>query len=171
MSTKRVKSLGLVRSDEGRKGFLFKTNVILLLALIMIIFVVPVLPRQRELLISTLLCILVISGLYAADFSRTAFRILFTTGTLVILVTVANLLLPDIQNLNPLTFLFNTLFFIVVTVALVVHVARAREVDRSTLLSAINSYLLIGLSLSILFVILDLFVPGSFAQVDAPEAG
>ncbi|MEA3461831.1 MAG: potassium channel family protein, partial [Bacteroidota bacterium] len=65
----------------------------------------------------------------------------------------------------------NTLFFIVVTVALVVHVARAREVDRSTLLSAINSYLLIGLSLSILFVILDLFVPGSFAQVDAPEAG
>ena len=127
--------------------------------------------RQRELFITILLCTLVISGLFAADFSRAAFRILFSIGLLVIVVTVLNLLFPDIQYLHPFTFILNTLFFIVVTIALVAHVARAREVYRSTLITAINSYLLIGLTLSILCLILDIFVPHSFANIEVTEKG
>lgn len=171
MKTTKSNQRQLIRSGEEREGKLFRTNVILLLALLTIIFIVPCMSGQRELLISILLCTLVISGLFAADFSRAAFRILFSIGLLVIMVTVLNLLFPDIQYLNPITFILNTLFFIVVTIALVAHVAIAGEVHRSTLLSAINSYLLIGLTLSILFLILDLFVPGSFTQVDAVEGG
>lgn len=171
MKTTKSNQRYLIRSGEEREGKLFRTNVVLLLALFTIIFIVPCMSRQRELLVNILLCTLVISGLFAADFSRAAFRILFSIGLLVIVVTVLNLLFPDIQYLNPLTFIFNTLFFIVVTIALVAHVTNAREVHKSTLLSAINSYLLIGLTLSILFLILDLFVPGSFTQVDAVEGG
>lgn len=161
----------LIRSGEDRERILFNTNVVLLLALITIIFILPGMSRQRELLITILLCTLVISGLFAADFSRAAFRILFSIGFLVIILTILNLLFPDIQYLNPFTFILNTLFFIVVTIALVSHVASAGEVHRSTLLSAINSYLLIGLTFSILFLILDIFIPGSFIQVEAIEAG
>jgi len=68
-----------------------------------------------------------------------------------------------------LIFFLTTLFFIIVTIALVAHVAVAREVYSSTLICAINSYLLIGLTLSILFLILDFFIPGSFSQIDAAE--
>lgn len=171
MKTKVSKGRNLIRSGENREGKLLNNNVVLLLALIAIIFILPGLSRQRELLTTVLLCVLVISGLFAADFSRAAFRILFSTGFLVIIVTILNLLFPGIQELNPITFILNTLFFIIVTVALVSHVAKAREVYRSTLLSAINSYLLIGLTLSILFLILDIFVPGSFNQTDAAEGG
>ncbi|MCK4991329.1 MAG: hypothetical protein KAS29_12610, partial [Bacteroidales bacterium] len=123
---------------------MLRTNLVLLFALSMMIFVVPAMPRQANLFTSVLLCILVISGLFAADFSRAAFRILFSIGTLVVLVTLLNLVLPDSRNLNILTFFLNTLFFIIVTVALVSHVASTSTVYGFTLLCAINSYLLIG---------------------------
>ena len=51
--------------------------------------------------------------------------------------------------------------------ALVLHVAQTKKVFSSTLLSAINSYLLIGLTMSLLFLILEMFMPGSFNNVEA----
>jgi voltage-gated potassium channel len=167
MSTTKSKPRKLIRSDLDRNKVMLRTNLILLLALSMMIFVLPVIPWQANLLTSVLLSILIISGLFAADFSRAAFRILFSIGTLVILVTLLNLVLPYSRDLNVLTFFLNTLFFIIVTIALVSHVASAREVYGSTLLCAINSYLLIGLTLSILILILDIFLPGSFSQLDS----
>ena len=81
------------------------------------------------------------------------------------------MIFQEIRGLKILTFLLNTLFFIFVTIALVSHVAGARKVYSSTLLCAINSYLLIGLTLSILAMTLDLFNPGSFAQLDPMKEG
>ena len=167
MSTIKSKPRKLIRSGIERKKVLLRTNLVLLFALSMMIFVVPAMPRQANLFTSVLLCILVISGLFAADFSRAAFRILFSIGTLVVLVTLLNLVLPDSRNLNILTFFLNTLFFIIVTVALVSHVASTSTVYGFTLLCAINSYLLIGLTLSILFLILDIFLPDSFSQLES----
>lgn len=157
----------LIRSGSERKRGLLRPNIFLLIALSMMIFVVPLIPQKDSHLTRVLLGIVVVSGLFAADFSKAAFRILSTFGILVFLVTMLNLVLPDSRSLGVITFLLNTLFFIVVTSALVGHVARAKEVYGSTLLCAINSYLLIGLTLSILFMIMDLFYPGSFNQVQA----
>jgi hypothetical protein len=159
----------LIRAGAGRQGILLKTNLVLLLALSMIIFIVPAITRESLLLTRILLGIIVISGLFAADFSKTAFRILATVGTVVILTSAIDLFFPEKQNLNILVFFLNTLFFMIVTIALVAHVAGARVVDSSTLLCAINSYLLIGLTLSILFQILDLFIPASFMQIESAE--
>jgi voltage-gated potassium channel len=156
---------GLIRSGADRKKILLRTNVVLLLAISMLIFIVPVIPLKEHHLTRVLMVIVVASGLFAAEFSRAAFRILLTIGTMVILVTLSNLFLPDARNLSLITFTLNTLYFIVITLALVAHVASAKDVYGSTLLCAINSYLLIGLTLSILFLLLDLFVPGSFEQV------
>lgn len=171
MRTKISERRKLIRTSKGRERILLKTNVVLLLALCMIIFVVPAITRQSLFLTRILLAIIAISGLFAADFSKSAFRILATIVTLLILTSAVDLIFPESQNLSILTFFLNTLYFIIVTIALVAHVARAREVDSSTLLCAINSYLLIGLTLSILFMILDLFVPGSFSQIDATVEG
>jgi hypothetical protein len=161
----------LIRSGEGRRAILFRTNMILLIALAMIIFIVPAIPRQSLYLTRVLLGIIVISGLFAAEFTKTAFRILATVGILLIITSIINLIFPGSEHLDILVFFLNTLFFIIVTIALVAHVASAREVDSSTLLCAINSYLLIGLTLSILFLIMDLFIPGSFTKMDSSDAG
>ena len=159
----------LIRSGEGRQGILFKTNVVLLIALLLLIFIVPAIPSRGLHSARILLSVIVISGLFAADFSKTAFRILATIGTLVITATAVDLVFPDSQYLNILAFFLNTLFFVIVTIALVAHVTLAREVFSSTMLCAINSYLLIGLTLSIFLLILDLFIPGSFTQIEASE--
>jgi hypothetical protein len=164
----------LIRSGEGRQRILFYTNVILLVALIMLIFVIPAaanIRTQEYYLIRILLIVIVISGLFAAEFSRTAFRTLATIGSLVILVAVADMMFPEIEQLSIISFLLNTLFFIIVTVALVAQVAVAKEAYASTLLCAINSYLLIGLTLSLILLIVDLLEPASFTQVNATEGG
>ena len=166
---KSSKPKGLIRSGADRKKFLLKSNIILLLALSMMIFIIPVVPIKDSQLTRVLLGIVVVSGLFAADFSRTAFRALFTFSTLVIIVTLLNLVLHDSRVLSIMTFALNTLFFIMVTVALVAHVASAKEVYGSTVLCAVNSYLLIGFTLSLLLLIMDMFAPGSFSELDSGD--
>lgn len=161
----------LIKSGTDRNKFLLRTNLILMVSLVLILFFVPVIPLKDQRLTRLLLGIVVISGLFAADFSRIAFRVLATFGSLVLLVTFLNLVLPESRNLGAVAFLLNTLFFIMVTIALVAHVSTAKKVYGSTLLCAINSYLLIGLTLSILFLIMDIFYPASFNQVEAAETG
>jgi len=153
----------LIRSGTGRTKVLLRTNIILLTALALFIFIIPVIPEKEHYLTRILLCIVVVSGLYAADFSKTAFRILSGLGVLVILATLLNLILPEASNLTVLAFLLNTGFFVMVTIALISHVARAKKVYGSTILCAVNSYLLLGLTMSILMLILNLVVPGSFS--------
>jgi voltage-gated potassium channel len=162
---------GLIHLGPEKKMHLFKSNLVLLGSLVIIIFVFPVIPFKEHYLTRILFCTVVISGLYAADFSRKAFRILLTYGTLVVIATMLNMFFMRTGNFGILVFFLNTLFFIMVTIALVAHVATAREVYASTVLCAINSYLLIGLTLSILFLIMDLYFPGSFSEVDANNGG
>ena len=171
MSTTKSKPRKLTRSGEERNVILLNTNVVLSLALLMIIFILPAISNRGNFLSSILLGTIVISGLFAADFSKAAFRILFSIGSLVLVVTALNVVFPETRGLKILTFLLNTLFFILVTFALVSHVARARKIYGSTLLCAINSYLLIGLTLSILTMTLDLFNPWSFSQIDPMKEG
>lgn len=171
MSMAKTKENRLIKSETGRNPFLLKSNIVLLFALAMMIFVVPLFEIKENYLTRVLLVVVVASGLFAADFSRASYRILRTIGSVVILVTLMNLIWTDSRSLGGITFLLNTLFFIIVTIALIAHVAKAERVYKSTLLCAINSYLLIGFSLSLLFIILDLFVPGSFSEMDAAVGG
>ena len=159
----------LIRSGTGRRKILLRTNIILLLALLTMIFIVPVIHSVDHHFTKVLLGIVVVSGLFAADFNKTAFRFLFILGAVVILETMLSFFFFRSEYLADLTIILNILFFIVVTGALVTHVATAKEVYGSTLICAVNSYLLIGLTLSLLFVIMDMINPGSFTQVDSTK--
>ncbi|TFH26837.1 MAG: two pore domain potassium channel family protein [Bacteroidia bacterium] len=156
------KHMDLIRSGPGRQKSLLKTNIVLLIALSVLIFLMPVIPLDIPLLSRILLGLVVVSGLFAADFSSSMFRILLSFATVVIGVTVLGLFLSESDSLAYLTFSLNTIFFVLITIALITHVAGSTNVSSSTLLCAVNSYLLIGLSLSMLFIILDLTVPDSF---------
>lgn len=168
--TSSKNSRALIRSGLDRSKVLLRNNIVLLITLFLLLFFVPVIPGKGTLLTSLLLGTLVVSGLFAADFIKIAFRILATFGALVLVAIFLGHVFPDSRELKIISFLLITLFFMVVTIALAAHVSTAREVDGATLLAAINSYLLIGITLSILFMILDLFVPASFSQLDSGEA-
>lgn len=158
-----------IQSGPGRQKTLLRTNIILLVALLILIFLMPVIPFEARILTRALLVLVVLSGLLAAEFSRYTFRILLLFATGLISVIVLNVLFEQSDSLLYLAFSLSTLFYILITIALVTHVAGAEEVRSSTLLCAVNSYLLIGLSLSMIFILLELIIPGSFNIADADE--
>ena len=133
------------------------------------IFILPAIPFDYLLLTRIILILIVISGLFAAEFSLKLFRFLFGLSAIVIGISVVSIFQIHSRNLTIILFFLNTLFFTIVTVALVAHVAQANRVEGSTVICAINSYLLIGLSASMLIFILDLFVPNSFNIIAAKQ--
>jgi len=154
--------LSMIRSGPDRERSLLRTNITLLIALVVLIFLMPVIPIEFTLVNRTLLCLVVVSGLLAADFRRSVFKLLSGFASTVVAVTVLSLFFKQWDPLIYIAFSLNTGFFVVITIALITHVAGATNVKASTLLCAVNSYLLLGLSFSMLFIILDLIVPGSF---------
>lgn len=160
------KGMRLISYESGRQRNLMRTNILLLIALLVMIFFLPVIPLESHILTRLLLVMVVASGLFAAEFSRSLFRILFAVACVVIGISVLSLFQKDSDALTYLSFILVTAFFVVITIALVTHVAGSEKVSGATLLCAVNSYLLIGLTLSMLFIILDLVAPGSFGQID-----
>ncbi len=151
-----------IQSGPTRSITLLRTNVVLLIALLVLIFLMPAAPVEVFRITRILLCLVVVTGLLAAEFSRSLFRILLMFATAVISMIVFSIFFDQSDSLTYLSFSMSTVFFVLITIALVTHVARSSHVNSSTLICAVNSYLLIGLSLSMLFILLDLIVPGSF---------
>jgi voltage-gated potassium channel len=159
----------LIKTGTESRRNLLKFNLALLFSLLTMIFILPVIPFDGELLTRIILILIVISGMFAAEFNAKLLRFLLGLGTITLALTAISIFLVEARNLTIVVFVFNTLFFIIVTVALVSHVAQADKVGGSTVICAINSYLLIGLSMSLLIVILDLFAPNSFTNIPAEQ--
>jgi len=149
----------------GRKIKLWRNNIILLLSLGILIFVAPLLDHLNTFVANTSLILVVVSGIFVAEFKRHVFILLLFLGLLVILSMAISIIFPDNLALNIIPFFLVICSLTFSTVALVGHVGRAVKVDRSTILCAINSYLLMGLSASILFLMLDFAVPESFNNI------
>lgn len=156
------KKVGWIRSDAESRNNLGKFNIALLLSLLTMIFVLPVIPEEDPLITRVVLILVVGFGLFAAEFSRRIFRILFVLGAAVIGFTVITIFFIHSRNLSIIVFFINSLFFVIVTVALISQVAQAKKVEGSTVICAINSYLLIGLSSALIMAIIDLYASNSF---------
>jgi len=156
---------GLIRSTNDSQRKLLKFNLALLFSLSMIIFILPVIPYDDQFLTRAILILITISGLFAAEFNTKLFRFLAAFGGILIGISVISLFQIHLENLTIILFFLFTLFFIIVTVALVSHIAQAKKVEGSTVICAINSYLLIGLSSALLIIILDIFAPNSFNNI------
>lgn len=159
----------LIKAGTDSTRNLLNFNLALLFSLMTMVFILPVIPFDDQLLTRVILILIVISGLFAAEFQAKLLRFLLGLGAIVIGITVISMFQIHSVNLTIILFFLHTLFFIIVTVALVSHVAQAKKVEASTVICAINSYLLIGLSASLLLVILDLFAPNSFSNILAEQ--
>lgn len=171
MKNPKNNRLSLIQSGSEYNRNLWRNNVALLLALLVMIFILPLIPEMDRLLTKVVLFLIVISGLFAAEFSKRIFKILSLLGALVLCLTVLDFFLKNSNILDIASFVSTTLFFIVVTIALVTHVARAKTADGSTIICAINSYLLIGLSTTLVVAIIDLIAPHSFSALGMEQGG
>jgi voltage-gated potassium channel len=167
MNSQDKKSNKYITIVAGTKINLWRNNIILLLSLAILIFVAPLLDHLSTFVANTALILVVISGIFAAEFKRQVFYLLLFLGLLVILSTVISIIFPDNLALNLIPYFLVTCSLTFSTVALVGHVARAVKVDKSTVLCAINSYLLMGLTASILFLMLDYAIPESIINIQS----
>lgn len=158
-----------ISESHDREKNLWRNNLILLITLIGMVFIVPVLPLKEHFLFRTVLSIVVLSGLFAAEFSKKIFGILFSIGMVVISFLILSMFFPDSTRISIVAFSIFTIFIVLVTLALIFHIGTATKIERSTILCAINSFILIGLTAALLFLILDLFIPHSFTNIVAVE--
>lgn len=140
---------------------LWRNNIILFLALFLIIFVVPILPSTNNSLVNILLGVVIIFGVFAADFETRYFRVLLGIAVIVACLFFLGSILRDFWHLRTISFFLAVVTLILYTISLIYHIAQAKKVDKATLFVAINSYLLIGMTGSILLIIIDVFQPGS----------
>jgi len=167
MNLPAKKNNNFVTVIGGRKLNLWRTNIILLLSLGILIFVAPLLHHFSTFVTNTALLLVVVSGIFAAEYRPQIFKLLLFLVLLVILSMVISIIFPESIALNIIPFFLVTCSLTFSTVALVGHVARAVKVDKATVLSAINSYLLMGLSASILFLMLDYAIPESIINIQS----
>ena len=167
MNLQTSKPNRFITETIGRRIKLWRNNIILLIALFALIFVAPPIDHFSTFLTNTALIVVVISGIYAAEYKKRVFRILLSLGLMTLISMAVSFILPENRPLNILPFILVICSLTFSTIALVAHVSQARTVERSTVLCAINSYLLMGLTASVLFLILDFAVPASFTDLEA----
>jgi Ion channel len=152
-------------SRESRKH-LWRNNLILFFALMILIFVAPLMDHLGRIVTSTALVLVVIAGIFAAEYRKHVFNLLLSLGFLVLFSMALSILFPEQRLLLIITFMLIVLSLTLSTIALIFHMSMASSVEKSTILCAINSYLLMGLTASTIFIILDLFVPNSFINLE-----
>lgn len=165
MIPKKTKASTFISEASGRNKNLWRNNIILLLSLALLIFIAPLLDHLSEFIANIALILVVVSGIFAAEYQKKVFNLLFAFGFLVIISMATSLVFPGIKPLNVLPYLLVTLSLIFSSIALVAHVSVAKTVEKSTVLCAINSYLLMGLTASVLFLFLHFIEPESFKSI------
>jgi voltage-gated potassium channel len=148
---------------------LWRNNIILFLALFLIIFIAPILPANNNILVNILLGVVIIFGAFAADFETRFFRILLGIAVMVASLFFLGTILKDFWHLRTISFFLAVITLILYTISLIYHIAQAKKVDKATLFVAINSYLLIGMTGSILLIIIDVFQPGSVIDLQIQD--
>ncbi len=131
-------------------------NIALLISLCLIIFAHSFIKliALDHLVLDTLLSLLVVSGLTSLNFNKKKFIRLSYFGLTSILFTWVNYFVDTLVT-NFIAFVILVLFMIYITFSMISYVARTKEITAVLVLNAINSYLLIGLIGSFLFVLTD----------------
>jgi hypothetical protein len=143
-------------------------NLVLLLLLSLIIFVVPVFPREvHRPLFDILITLLLLVSVLAMDKSRKTLLVIAVAG--IALEWIASVL--SLEILEPISNLFNILFFVFIVTSLIVQIAKTRRATVLVILESINGYLLLGIVYSLTVTISMFFRPDAFSfSHEVPKA-
>jgi hypothetical protein len=143
-------------------------NLVLLLLLFLMIFVVPVFPRETHMLLyNCLITAVIFISVLAMDKSRKTLLVIAVAG--IALEWIASQLRLEI--LEPISNLFNVLFFVFIVTSLIVQIAKTKRATVLVILESINGYLLLGFVYSLTVTISMFFRPDAFSfSHEVPEA-
>jgi hypothetical protein len=147
----------------GIKTFILGRYGSLLLVLIGLLIFQPVVETfVGRALIEVLFIAALIAGLRAIDIDRGLFR--FQVFLLIIsVVCSATGKVLDNEELFTIGLIGESLFLFLVGLAILGDLFRARKVTGDSLAGAVCVYLLIGLIWTYLYLIIEIFIPGSFS--------
>lgn len=135
----------------------------LLIALVAFVTVVPVLEEmgQGRMILSIFYSTILLSAAYAVSESRGYFILaLILAGPAFVLRWINNFL--EGPWLAVVADVLTVLFLLLVAMLILTHVLRDEKVSREKIFGALSVYLLLGVIWSLLFMMVDFLVPGSF---------
>jgi tryptophan-rich sensory protein len=142
-----------------------KPNRLLYLLISLVLFLVAVPSLQGGLLGYSLLIIfytaVVLSGVYAVDYSK---RGLMVAVSLALLVTIATWSAPFVasQPFTTATLVFIILFLLFVARTIVAHLLRSKTITGNELCGAMSVYIILGIVWAVLYILVEQVAPSSF---------
>ncbi len=135
-----------------------RDNLILLFCLSFFIFIPPFLELQElnNLIFDILLSLLIVTGITSLKFRKEKLIRLSYFGLLTLTLIWINFFI-DSQITNIVTFIVLIFFLIYITYSMIYNVAQSEKITPILVLNAINSYLLMGIIGSFLFILSNVF--------------
>lgn len=143
---------------------LTRNNIILLTCLLVTIFFFPALSAHRLLLRDIIFTAIILSGIFSLDFAKKTRRILIASGTATICLSWLNFFVTN-DLLGFISFLSFFCFNLFITVFMIGHIARSKQVTGTIIVNSINCYLLIGILGAVLLAMTDI-VQNIFLKLD-----
>jgi hypothetical protein len=133
-----------------------KNNIILLIALFFFIFAQPIIKTEKlnTMVFDILISILIVSGITSLKFRKEKFIRLSYLGLFTFILLWTNYFVDTLIT-NLFTFSVLIIFMIYITYSMIYYVARNKKIKPVLVLNAINSYLLMGIISSFLFILTD----------------
>jgi voltage-gated potassium channel len=146
-----------------------KRFFILLVSILLTIGLTPFLEDfiQTKILLDIFLTVIFFAIIFAIG-SKRSHLIIASILVLPLVVSTWSYYFLEYHFISPISRIFGALFFGYAVVIILQIIARSAEVKRETIFAAIVAYLLIALMWSFFYMILESFIPGSFAF---PEQG
>ena len=133
-----------------------RNNLILLFSIFFLVFLYAFITESdlSHWIFDILLSALVLSAITSLNFRKKKFvRLSYFSSVTLLFIWIDHFVFSNESRI--ISFVVLTLFLIYITYSMISNVARNKEVTEVILLNAINSYLLLGLIASFLFILTD----------------
>lgn len=151
-----------------RKYILTNNNIFLLLSIILLICSSFLIHDHIQHKIQNSILFSAVLLLASSSISGTRPRLIYITMGVIVLREISAYLVQN-DYFYTLATIVSVIFFINIVIQLIRQVARSRDVDNTVILEAVNAYLLMGLSASILFALVDRIQGPAFSYAHAAE--
>jgi len=139
-----------------------------LVSIVLLIFFVPFLEGgiYSSALLNLLTTIILLTGVYAVSDTKKQLIIASIFGVPWVIINWSSLFISTVMP-GPATISWGVLFFVYTTVVMFLNVIKGSRVTIETLYGAISVYLLIGLTYTSIYALIEIITPGSFNLINS----
>jgi ion channel len=134
---------------------LTRNNIILLICLLITVLFYPMLSVHRVIIKDIIFTAIILSGIFSLHFSKKTKKILIASGMVTIILTWLEIFIAN-DGVKLAAFLSFFCFNVFITVFMIRHVARHKNVTVTILINSINGYLFIGLLGAVLLAMTEI---------------